>query len=121
MAGRRQLRLEELIKRIIGDFLVKGEVKDPRIGFVTIYKVELNDDYTLATVYVSVIGKTKEKFDSLKGLNAAAGYIKFHMSKELKLRTIPDVLFKLDDSIEKGIDIVNLIDSVQPKNQPEEE
>ena len=111
MANHRKKRLEELIKRIIGDLLLK-DVKDPRIGFVSVYRVELNDDFTLAKVLVSIIGTHREKICALHGLNAASGFLKFHMGKELSLRVIPDLCFELDDSIEKSMDVINLIDSL---------
>lgn len=120
MASFRKKRLEELIKRIIGDMLIKGAVKDPRIGFVTVYAVELNDDNTVATVKISVLGPSEDKKKSLVGLNAAAGFVKFNLGKELKVRTIPDVVFVYDDSVEKGSDVVNLIDSiVKPEHTPD--
>jgi ribosome-binding factor A len=115
MAGYRKKKLEELIKRVIGDALIK-EIKDPRIGFVTIYKVELSKDYSLAEVYFSVIGDNKQKKKSIDGLIAAKGYLRYHLGKNVKLRIVPDLKFKLDESIETGVDLVNLIDSVTPKS-----
>lgn len=113
MAGFRKKRLEEQVKRIIGDTLIK-EVKDPRIGFVSVYNVELDDDYTTAVVHVSVLGDEKQKKKSVAGLNAAKGYIRSFLGKNLKTRLVPNLIFKLDTTIEDGVNLVNLIDEVNP-------
>lgn len=113
MAGMRKKRLEEQVKRIIGDTLLK-EVKDPRIGFVSVYSVSLDDDYTTAVVNISVLGDEKQKKKSIAGLNAAKGYIRSFLGKQLQTRFVPDLIFKLDTTIEDGVNLVNLIEEVAP-------
>jgi ribosome-binding factor A len=112
MATFRKERLEELIKRVIGDSLLK-EVKDPRIGFATVYRVEVSRDYSVADVFVSVIGDDVQKKKTVAGLNSAAGYIRHSVGKQIKLRVAPELKFHLDDSIEKGVGMVNLLDKLE--------
>ncbi|MBN1500769.1 MAG: 30S ribosome-binding factor RbfA [Spirochaetes bacterium] len=118
MAGYRKKRLEEQIKRIIGEALLR-EVKDPRIGFVTVYSVELSDDYEMATVKISVLGDDKQKKKSLAGLVAAKGFIRSFIGKNMQLRFVPDVIFKIDTSIEDGVRLVGLIESVSSEKSDE--
>lgn len=119
MSSFRKKKLEELIKRIIGDALIK-EIKDPRIGFVTISRVELTKDLALAKVYFSVIGDDKQKKKSVDGLNAAKGFIRFQLGKNLKLRSVPDVKFYLDESIESGVNLVDLIHKASSDKESDE-
>jgi len=112
MATFRKERLEELIKRVIGDSLLK-EVKDPRIGFASVFRVEISRDYTVADVFVSVIGDDKQKKKTVEGLSCAAGYIRHSVGKQIKLRVAPELKFHLDDSIEKGVGMVNLLDKLE--------
>ena len=108
MAGHRKERIEELIKRIIGDMLLT-EIKDPRIGFTTVYRVEVSRDLSVADVFISVIGYNVQKKKTIAGLNSASGFIRSRVGDHVKLRQTPEIKFHLDDSIEKGNDMVNLL------------
>ena len=108
MAGHRKERIEELIKRIIGDMLLT-EIKDPRIGFTTVYRVEVSRDFSVADVFVSVIGDDVQKKKTIAGLTSAAGFIRSKVGDHIKLRQTPEIKFHIDDSIEKGVDMVNLL------------
>lgn len=92
---------------MVSELLVKG-LKDPRIGFVTITGVKLTDDLRLATVYFTVVGSDTEKKATEQGLNSAKGFIRKEIGKNLRMRYIPDLLFKYDASIDYG----NRIDSL---------
>jgi ribosome-binding factor A len=105
MAGYRKQKIEEEIKRIIGDALLK-EIKDPRIGFATVSSVSLNRDYTVADVGISIIGDESDKKKSMKGLISAENYIQFVIGKNMRLRNTPKVKFHLDTSIEEGVNMV---------------
>ena len=111
MAGYRKKRLEELIKRIVADTILQ-EIRDPRIGFVTVTSVKLNKDYSSAEVWVSVIGDEKEKKKTLHGLKSAAGFIQYQIGKEVNIRNTPKVKFCLDNSIESGVEMVNILDKL---------
>src|SRR5216110_843310 len=90
-------RLSELIRQAVGAFLT-GDVRDPRIGFVTVTGVEVSPDLSHANVRVSVMGSDEEKATSLEGLASAARYLRAQLSKEL--RTSPELHFHLDRGIE---------------------
>jgi|APHig6443718053_1056840.scaffolds.fasta_scaffold29158_3 ribosome-binding factor A len=111
MATYRKERLEELIKRVIGDALM-SEVKDPRIGFASVFRVEISRDYSVADVFISVIGNETQKKKTIKGLYSASGYIRSTLGKQVKLRVAPELKFHLDDSIEKGAGMVDLLDKL---------
>ena len=88
-------RLSELIRQAVGAFLT-ADVRDPRIGFVTVVGVDVSPDLTHANVRVSVMGSEDEKAKSLEGLTSAARYLRAQLSRELSLRTTPELHFHLD-------------------------
>lgn len=92
-------RVSELVRQAVGAFLT-GDVRDPRIGFVTVTAVEVSPDLSHAHVRVSVLGTDEEKARSLEGLASAARYLRAQLSKELHLRTSPELHFHLDRGIE---------------------
>ena len=105
---KRSQRLGELILAEISD-LVTRELKDPRVGFVTFTRVELSDDLRHAKVFVSRIGAEPEKARTLQGLSSATGYIRRHLGRALHLRYTPQISFLLDDSLEHGAKIAQLL------------
>jgi len=107
----RKDRLEELIKRIVSDIIFK-EVKDPRIGFVTVTGVELNKDYSEARIGVSILGNSTEVRKSMEGIRSSSGFVQRLLGKELKIRNLPSVYFYLDKSVEEGVDMVNKINNL---------
>jgi ribosome-binding factor A len=100
-------RVSELIRQAIGEFLT-GDVRDPRIGFVTVIGVEVSPDLSHANVRVSVMGTEEEKAQSLEGLASAARYLRAQLAKDLRLRTSPELHFHLD----RGIEHAHRIDQV---------
>lgn len=92
-------RVSELVRQAVGAFLT-GDVRDPRIGFVTVTAVDVSPDLSHANVRVSVLGTDEEKTRSLEGLASAARYLRAQLSKELHLRTSPELHFHLDRGIE---------------------
>jgi ribosome-binding factor A len=113
--GFRKQKLETQIKKLVGTLIVT-EIKDPRIGFVTVTNVELSKDYAYADVYVSVLGDENTKKKSLAGLQSARGFIQFRVGKALSIRTIPEIRFHLDTSIEEGVDMVNLLEKLEKES-----
>ena len=117
--GHRQQRLGEEIRKIISDLLLR-ELKDPRLskGMVSVTAVEVTSDGSYATVYVTVLGlDTKEengtiKEDVLAALQSAKGLIKREIGKQVKLRHIPELIFKMDTSMEYGRHIEEIIQSL---------
>jgi len=92
-------RVAELVRQTVGAFLT-GDVRDPRIGFVTVTGVEVSPDLSHATVRVSVMGTEEEKARSLEGLASAARFLRSQLSRELRLRTSPELHFRLDRGLE---------------------
>lgn len=111
----RKQKLETQIKKLVGTLIVM-EIKDPRIGFVTVTHVELSRDYAYADVYVSVLGNDNDKKKTLLGLQSARGFIQYRVGKALSIRTIPEIRFHLDTSIEKGVGMVNLLEKLEKES-----
>ncbi len=109
MSYKRNERVGDLIKEEIASMILHGEVKDPRIGFVTITHVKLSPDLKEAKVYFSQIGSDEEKSKSRDGLNNAVGYIRRTLAKRLNLRHIPTISFMFDDSLEYSEHIEKVI------------
>ena len=107
----RTRRVGEQIQRELAQ-LIQLEVKDPRVKWVTISAVHVTRDFSHATVYFTVLGKNADEIDSSveAGLYKAAGFLRRELGHRIKLRTIPQLHFKYDDSTERGNKLVNLID-----------
>jgi ribosome-binding factor A len=131
--GYRPGRLGEEIRRIVSDLLLR-EIKDPRLsGIVSITAVEVTEDGSYATVYVSKLaGKAsdeisaEEKEDVLAAMRGAKGLIRHEIGKQIKLRHVPDLMFKMDTSLEYGRHISKLIhelgiDKAEDKKDAEDE
>jgi len=109
-------RVQEALRQEISK-VIQTEIKDSRIGFITITKVELTKDLRHAKVFFSVLGDMKHKHLALKGLNSAKGYIKNLVSKEIKLRLIPELSFRIDDSMEHTREIYDLLDRIKAEKK----
>ncbi len=98
--------------KVIAEAFIK-EIKDPRIGFITVTGVKLNRDHTVADVGISVIGNDKEKKRTLAGAESAAPYLQHLVGNAIKLRVTPKIRFFLDTSIEEGVRMVGIIDNLE--------
>jgi ribosome-binding factor A len=105
---KRSERLGELILAEISD-LITRDIKDPRVGFVTFTRVEMSDDLRYAKVFVSSLGSEQEKARTLQGLSSATGYIRRHLGRALHLRYTPEITFLIDESLEHGAKIAQLL------------
>jgi ribosome-binding factor A len=108
----RQEKLGELIAVELSN-LLRTRVKDPRVGFASITRVEVSGDMRHAKVFVSVMGDSKEQKETMKGLTNATGFLRHELASLLTLRFMPELVFKLDHSIEEGSRILELINKVQ--------
>lgn len=109
MASNRIRRISEEVKKAISVMLING-IKDPRItSMISVTDVEVTNDLRYAFVYISILGGDKE--ESLEGLNSARGYIRREVGRQVKLRYAPEIIFKIDDSIERGMYMDELIKS----------
>jgi len=111
MSKHRPNRLAETLKEEISQ-LIRVELKDPRIGFVTLTSVDVADDLSHAKVYVSVLGTEEEGNASLDALNRAAGFVRSEIGKRVRLRHVPSIVFKYDPSIQHGAHIAKLLKDV---------
>ena len=116
MSKKRERRLGELLKQEISQIILR-EVKDPRIGFVSITKVEVSGDLKHAKVRVSVYGSEQEKAETMKGLQQAQGFIRKLIGARLTTYHTPEIIFRYDESIEHGVHISQLIKEVRKKDK----
>lgn len=111
----RTQRIGEEIRKVVSTMLING-IKDYRINsMISVTDVEVTSDLSYAYVYVSILGGNKES--SMQGLKSACGYIRKEVGKNVKLRHTPEIIFKIDDSIEKGMYMENLIKQVNEGNK----
>lgn len=111
----KQLRIEklqELIKQEMSKMLLT-DLKDPRIGFVTVTDVEMTGDLREAKIYVSVMGGSEQVKSSLEGLNSALGFIRREIGQRIRLRFTPEISFALDTSLDYGDHIQKLLLQVE--------
>jgi ribosome-binding factor A len=111
----RKERVASVIEREISN-IVTREVKDPRLGFITITKVLVSPDLKLATVYFSSLDNKTESYETLR---RAKGFIRSILAHRLRLKSIPDLEFKVDDSFEDGQKIDKLFKEINKDNKKE--
>ena len=102
---------EEIKNEVV--LLIRNGIKDPRVdSVISINYVEVTRDLSYATVYISRYGSETERNDALEGMKAAAGFMRSELSKRLKLRTVPELIFKLDDSLQYGAKIETILQQI---------
>lgn len=112
MTEHRSERLRELIKTVFGEILQR-DLKDPRIGFVSVTDVEVSHDLSHVKVYVSVLGDEAAKQGTMEGLESAKGFIRTELGQRIRLRHTPEVQIIADNSIERGSRIIELLEEVK--------
>ena len=113
--SRRIERLNEQVKREVSDIL-RSEVRDPRIGIVTVTEAKVAPDLSIARVYVQTMGDESEQENALEGLQAASPYIRRELGKRLKVRTVPELRFEQDKALEYGLHIEKLLRDINKPN-----
>lgn len=108
MARIRVKKIESLIREAAADFILH-ELNDPRLGFITVTKVECTGDLSQATIYVSVLGTDAQRRTSMRGLRDAGKPVRSRIGQVLGIRRVPEILFILDDIVDKGIEMSDLI------------
>jgi ribosome-binding factor A len=103
-------RVDEAVKEVLSEGI--GELKDPRIGFVTVTGVRTSPDLRHAKVFVSVLGSERKREQSLAGLAAAHGVLQARVARELRLKRTPQLAFEYDPSVERGVRMTQLIDEL---------
>ena len=109
----RMRRVNESVRQVLSEGLL--ELKDPRIGFVTVTGVETSPDLRHAKVYVSVLGSEKKRNASMLGLDAAHGVLQAKLSRELRMKRTPQLSFEYDHAVEHGVRLSQLIDELAPE------
>ena len=109
MTGDRMRRVDEAMREVLSA-AIQSELKDPRVGFVTVTAVETAHDLRRARVFVSVLGSEPERRRSLQALESAHGYLQRRVAGELRLKHTPTLEFAYDDSIDRGFRIDELLD-----------
>ncbi len=103
-------RVDEAVKEVLSESI--GDLKDPRIGFVTVTGVRTSPDLRHARVFVSVLGSEQKRERSLQGLAAAHGVLQARLARELRLKRTPQLAFEYDPSVERGVRMTQLIDEL---------
>ncbi len=119
MSSDRMRRVNEAIRQVIGD-AVSCDLKDPRVGFVTVTDVRTSPDLSHARVYVSVLGGSHTRAETLEGLGHAHGYLQRQIAGELHLKRTPTLDFAYDDTTDRAMRLDALIDSELEDHQPAE-
>jgi ribosome-binding factor A len=108
----RMRRVNEAIREALAEAVV--ELKDPRIGFVTITAVKTSTDLRQARVYVSVLGNERKREKTLAGLQSAHGVLQSKLADELRMKRTPQLTFEYDPTVEQGMRMSQLIDELAP-------
>ena len=109
MGHGRMRRVDEAVREVLGDAIAK-DLRDPRVGFVTVTAVKTSPDLRHARVYVSVLGDEQARSETLDGLSSAHGFLQGRVAAELSLKHTPTLTFEYDESIDRGMRISRLID-----------
>ena len=115
----RMRRVNESVRQVLSEAVL--ELKDPRIGFVTVTGVDTTPDLQHARVYVSVLGSEKRRARTLAGLAAAHGVLQSRIGRELHLKRTPTLEFAYDPTVEEGVRMTKLIDELAPSHPDDEE
>lgn len=110
MSSDRMRRVDEAIRQVIGEALAT-DLKDPRVGFVTVTDVKTSADLSHARVYVSVLGEAHTREETLQGLRSAHGYLQRRIGGELHLKRTPTLDFSYDDTTDRAMRVDALIDA----------
>jgi ribosome-binding factor A len=110
----RMRRVNESVRQVLAETL--PELKDPRIGLVTVTGVDTSPDLRHAVVYVSVLGSARKRRNTLVGLEAAHGVLQSRLARELRMKRTPQLTFEYDPSVERGVRMSRLIDELAPED-----
>ena len=112
-------RVNESVRQVLAEAV--PELKDPRIGLVTVTGVDTAPDLRHAVVFVSVLGSEKKKQATLRGLEAAHGLLQSQLARQLRLKRTPQLTFEYDQSVERGVRMSQLIDELAPEDDADVE
>ena len=113
-------RVAELIREKISK-IIRENVSDPRIGFVSITRVDVSFDLENAKVFVSILGNEEKKKEGMRGLDSATRFVRGKLGHMLEMRVVPEIRFVRDDSLEKGSRVLGIISSLEKASRGKEE
>lgn len=116
MGQLRTEKIQEFIKQEISN-LILTELKDPRIGFVTVTQVEVTGDLRSAKIYLSLMGNEKQKLDTWQGLQSAVGFLRTEIGKRIRLRYTPELTLHLDESLDYSAKIQELLIKIKKEEE----
>ena len=108
----KQEKMNHICQRAISE-IIQFELKDPKVGFVTITDVQVTNDNSYAKVFVSFLGKQERAEAGLKALNRSKGFIRSALAKRLSIRKTPELIFQLDNSLEQGNKIERILSGLK--------
>lgn len=112
--GMRPERVKEALRREVS-LIVQKEIKDPRLGFITVTKVEISRDLKTAIVYYSVLGEDKDVKGTYHALKSAGGYIRKLIGDRIKMKYVPEIRFEKDKSLEHTHRVYEILDDIKKK------
>lgn len=112
-------KLRQLLKEEVSDIL-RREIKDPRLGFFTIIDAEITSDLQHAKIFVSILGTPEERKQSMDVLKHAQHFVRQEFGKRVRMKTLPDFQFKLDETVDQGVRILELLEEIK-RDEPEEQ
>lgn len=115
----RMRRVNEALREVLSEAV--AELKDPRIGFVTLTGVDTSRDLRHAVVYVSVLGSERKREATLAGLESSRGLLQARVNRELRLKRTPQLAFEYDPTVERGVRLTQLIDELSPGDRNAED
>ena len=119
MSHRRMVRVADLLKQEVSD-IIRHEIRDPRVGFATVISVDLSQDLRHAKIYISVLGTDEERTNCLKGLESAKGFIRSELGRRVRLRHVPELLFRNDESSVYAARIAEVMKKIEPDLKSEQ-
>jgi ribosome-binding factor A len=113
MSERNKGRIEETIHQTVAELLMR-RVKDPRVTDVSILRVDVSKDYSVAKIFFNLIGGSEPErvAEAEKGLASSRGFMRMHLKKQLRLRVIPELVFKYDSSLDRAMHLEEIIESI---------
>ena len=117
MAVQRTDRLNSLLKEVISE-VIRRDVRNPHVTeLITVTRVQISKDLRHAKVFISVIGSEQDKIQTIEALNSAAGFIAVQSSHKVVMRYFPELVFKLDDSVEKHMRIEEILNKISQERE----
>ena len=119
MTAPRRARIADQIQRSLAE-VIRLELRDPRVGMVTLTGIEISRDQSHAKIFFTVLGPASAAADAQEGLQRAAGFLRSSLAHRMSTRSVPELHFEYDESVERGVRLSQLIDeAVKPRAPPE--